>query len=86
MSVKGYIVTNASLVAAIITTSLEPELKAIAMVLIAVVSLIANILWIGEKFREAIIARVMRDVKDEIIRLDYLKHPAVKADVAKDKK
>ncbi|MCL5266709.1 MAG: hypothetical protein M1469_01220 [Bacteroidetes bacterium] len=86
MSVKGYVVTNASLVAAIFATSLDPQLKALAFAVIAVVSLIANLLWIGEKFREAIIRRLMRDVEDEIIRLDYLRHPTAKVDVPKDKK
>lgn len=85
MSVKGYIVTNAGIVAAILATSLDTELKALAMVIIVVVSLVANLLWIGEKFRAAIIKRIMRDVEDEIIRLDYLKHPAPRIEERKVK-
>ncbi len=79
MSLKGYIITNVSLVAGLYATSLEPELKAIAMVLIAVVSLIANLLWIGGKFREAIIARLMQDVKDEIVKLKLLNYEDVES-------
>ena len=73
MSLKGYVITNATMVGAIFATSLDPNLKALAVVLIAVISFIANLLWIGEKFREAIIKKLMHDVSDETVRLGYLR-------------
>ncbi len=82
MNVKGYVITNASLVGAVFATSLDPQLKALALALIAVVSLIANLLWIGGKFREAVIKRLMADVKEEIYRLDYMKYESAEGKVA----
>jgi hypothetical protein len=74
MSLKGYIVTNVGIVGAVFATSLDSELKALTVVIIAVVSLVANLLWIGQKFRELIVKRLMSDVKDEIVKLKLIQY------------
>ncbi len=73
MSVKAYVVTQASIVAAVLFTGLDPMMKALTIVVVAVISVIANLLYIGSKFRELITKAIMSDVHEELIRLDYLK-------------
>jgi formaldehyde-activating enzyme involved in methanogenesis len=74
MSVKAYIGTQLTVIGSVLLTNLEPNLKILTIVIVTVISVIANLLYIGGKFRNAITKAIMQDVREEIIRLDYDKY------------
>jgi hypothetical protein len=98
MKLSAYILVNAALFGATVASDLPTELKALTVAIIIVVGVISNLLYIGEKSRQAIMAvftrdineikeNAIRDFKEEIIRLDYIKHDSSRGKVSSiDKK